>query len=107
MAAYCLFDNIEVLDAEKLGEYVDRVGEVVARYDGRYLTVGGRVDRVEGEMSLAYPVLIEFPDLEAAHRWYDAPDYQPLKSLRHQAVVGNAVFFGADPSDARNGGPTS
>lgn len=93
MSAYCLFDNVEVTDPGKLGEYAERVREVVEAYGGRYLTIGGRVERVEGEWSLTYPVLIEFPDLDAAHRWYDAPEYEELKALRHEAAVVNAVFF--------------
>ena len=100
MNAYCLFDNVEVTDPAKLGEYAERVREVVESYGGRYLAIGGRVDRVEGELSLTYPVLIEFPDLETAHRWYEAPEYEELKALRHQAAVGNAVFFQTKASDS-------
>lgn len=99
MSAYCLFDNIEVRDPLRLGEYASRVRDVVTAHGGRYLAVGGQVDSVEGEWSLAYPVLIEFPDLEAAHRWYDAPEYQELKVLRQQAATANAVFFETAPSD--------
>jgi len=99
MNAYCLFDNIEVRDAAKLGEYAERVHEVVTAHGGRYLAVGGRVDQMEGDWSLSFPVLIEFPDLEAAHRWYDAPEYQELKALRLSAATSNAVFFEGGPSD--------
>ncbi|MEO1059634.1 MAG: DUF1330 domain-containing protein, partial [Actinomycetota bacterium] len=71
---------------------------VVEQYGGRYLVVGGDVDVIEGTWSPAYPVLIEFPDLATAHRWYDAPEYQELKALRHSAVDANAVFFETAPS---------
>lgn len=93
MSAYCLFDNVEVLDPEGLAEYARRVGKVVERYGGRHLSTGGTVETIEGNLELRYPVLIEFPDLEAAHRWYDAPDYQELKALRHSVVRCNATFF--------------
>ena len=99
MPAYCLFDNIDVRDPAKLGEYADRVLEVVTAHGGRYLAVGGQVDRMEGEWSLTFPVLIEFPDLAAAHGWYDAPEYQALKALRWSAATSNAVFFESAPSD--------
>jgi uncharacterized protein (DUF1330 family) len=99
MSAYCLFDNIEVRDPAKLADYADRVLDVVQAHGGRYLAVGGRVDRVEGEWSLVFPVLIEFPDMEAARRWYDAPEYQELKALRQEAATSNAVFFETAPSD--------
>ncbi|GGX43989.1 DUF1330 domain-containing protein [Streptomyces chryseus] len=99
MTAFALFDNIEVTDPAKLAEYSARVREVVEKHGGRYLAVGGQVDAVEGESMLTYPVLIEFPDLAAAHRWYDAPEYQELRTLRQSGSRANATFFETAPSD--------
>lgn len=93
MTAYCLFDNIEVTDPQRLAEYASRVGEIVARHGARYLATGGRVEVIEGSPTLHQPVLIEFPSLTDAHAWYNAPDYQELKQLRHSAVRTTAVFF--------------
>ena len=93
MAAYCFFDVLEVVDAEKLERYRDGVLSTVESYGGRYLTVGGQCDVVEGEWRPVFPVLIEFPSLEQAHRWYDAEEYRELKALRLAATKGNAVFI--------------
>lgn len=93
MAAYCFFDVLEVVDAEKLEKYRDGVLSTVESYGGRYLTVGGRSDVVEGEWQPVFPVLIEFPSLEQAHRWYDSDEYRELKALRLAATKGNAVFI--------------
>lgn len=92
MPAYAIFDNLEVLDPESLAQYKDAVAAVVDRHGGRYLAVGGRVDRMEGSWSPNFPVIIEFPSLEDAHRWYDSDDYHDLKALRLSAVRSNAVF---------------
>lgn len=99
MTAYALFDNVEVTNLDGLNEYAARVREVVELYGGRYLAVGGRVDVVEGRRTLVYPVLMQFPDLATAHRWYDAPEYQELKALRHSASRADAIFFETAPSD--------
>ena len=93
MAAYCLFDNLEVHDPKKLEEYKSRAAPVVAQYGGRYVAIGGRVSRVEGTWQPVFPVIIEFPSLEQAHRWYDSDAYQELKALRLSAVTSNAVFI--------------
>ena len=93
MSAYCFFDVLEVTDTEKLEEYRRGVLDTVERHGGRYLTVGGKLDVVEGEWRPVFPVLIEFPDLEAAHRWYDSEEYRELKALRLAATKGNAVFI--------------
>lgn len=93
MAAYCLFDNLEVIDAAKLEEYKTRVAPLVERYGGRYVVLGGKVDLVEGQWRPAFPVMIEFPNLEQAHRWYASDEYAALKALRLAAVRSNAVFM--------------
>lgn len=99
MTAYCLFDNLEVSDPAGLASYVARVHPTVERYGGRYLAVGGEVENREGNAPLTYPVLIAFPDLAAARRWYDSAEYQPLKALRHRSVRTNATFFETAPSE--------
>lgn len=93
MPAYCFFDIREVIDPEKLEKYRDGVLATVERYGGRYLTVGGRFDVVEGEWRPVFPVLIEFPSLEQAHGWYDSEEYRELKALRLAATRGNAIFI--------------
>lgn len=93
MPAYCFFDVLEVTDPEKLEEYRRGVLATVEQYGGRYLIVGGRCDVVEGQWRPVFPVLIEFPGLEQAHRWYDSEEYRGLKALRLAATRGNAVFI--------------
>lgn len=93
MSAYCFFDVREVTDREKMEEYKSRVFKTVADHGGRYVVLGGRVDAVEGEWKPVTPVLIEFPDMEAAYGWYNSEDYRELKELRLSATKGDAVFM--------------
>lgn len=37
--------------------------------------------------------MIEFPSLEAAHEWYDSPEYQELIKLREEPVASTTAFF--------------
>jgi uncharacterized protein (DUF1330 family) len=93
MAAYCLFDNLEVLDSGKLAQYAQRVKPVVERYGGRYLVLGGKVEVMEGQWRPTFPVVLEFPSLERAHAWYSSDEYRELKALRLSAVRSTAVFI--------------
>jgi uncharacterized protein (DUF1330 family) len=93
MPAYFFFDMLEVTEPQKLERYRQVVAATVQRYGGHYLTVGGRTDVVEGEWQPVFPVLIEFPDLEQARRWYDSEEYREPKALRVAAAKGNAVFI--------------
>lgn len=92
MAAYCLFDNLEIFDPAKMEAYKKRVAPVVQQFGGRYVVIGGKVDLMEGTAQPSYPVMIEFPSLEQAHRWYGSEEYRELKSLRLEAGRFNAVF---------------
>lgn len=92
MAAYALFDNLDVLDPEGLQEYKDRVQEVVALFGGRYVVLGGEVERVEGDWQPVFPVMIEFADLETARRWYHSEEYAELRTLRLASVRCNGVL---------------
>jgi uncharacterized protein (DUF1330 family) len=38
-------------------------------------------------------VIIEFSNLEQAHKWYDSAEYAPLLKLRLEATRGTAVFI--------------
>lgn len=93
MSAYCFFDVLEITDEEKMERYRAGVFATVEQYGGRYLVIGGKTDLVEGEWKPVFPVLIEFPSLEQAHRWYDSGEYKALKDLRLAATKGHAVFI--------------
>lgn len=93
MAAYCFFDVLVIKDPVKMELYRSRVLQTVEAYGGRYVVKGGKLDVVEGTWQPVYPVIIEFPSLEQAHRWYNSEEYRELKALRTQATDGHAVFI--------------
>lgn len=47
---------------------------------------------LEGE-SKAFTGVIEFPDAEAAQRWYDSPAYQEIVPLRVRNTKGRILIF--------------
>jgi uncharacterized protein (DUF1330 family) len=93
MAAYCFFDVLAIKDPVKMEAYRSRVFQTVEAYGGRYVVIGGKLDVVEGTWQPVYPVIIEFPSLEQAHRWYNSEEYRELKALRSEAADCHAVFI--------------
>ena len=91
MPAYVIFD-IHVDDPDAYAPYRERSGATVEAYGGRYLVRGGRVERVEGTWNPTRLVVLEFPSLEQARRWYDSEDYRGPKALRMKSTVTDAVF---------------
>jgi len=98
MAAYFFVDVREVTDPAKMDLYRSRVLSTVQRYGGRYLLVGGKVEGLEGAWRPAFPVIIRFPSLQQARRWYDSDEYKDLKDLRLSSTKGDAVLFESEPS---------
>jgi uncharacterized protein (DUF1330 family) len=77
-----LIANIEVTDPPAFEEYRRQVAPVVARFGGRYLIRGGDLRHLEGNLPVRRLVVLEFPTVEAAQRFYDSPEYQPLLQIR-------------------------
>ncbi len=85
MTAY-IVANITVTDPERYPRYRAQTPAVVARYGGRFLVRAGAVHPLEGEFGFDRFVVIEFPSLEAARRFYDSPEYAPLLKLRMETT---------------------
>lgn len=93
MSAYCLFDNVLITDPDAIAEYARLARPTVEAHGGRYLVLGGDTELKEGDWQPTYPVMIEFPSLEAANAWYESPEYAPLRAKRLGAGQFNAVFI--------------
>lgn len=90
MAAYVIAD-IEITDPNAYEEYRQKVPATIAKYGGRYVARGGRVEALEGGWSPKRIAMLEFPSLERALEWYRSADYQPLVKIRQKASRGKLV----------------
>jgi uncharacterized protein (DUF1330 family) len=91
MAAYIVVD-IDVHDAPGLEEYRRQVPATVTKFGGRFLVRGGPFQVLEGGWQPKRMVLLEFPSVEQARRWYDSEEYRPLKAMRLKASTANLVL---------------
>lgn len=87
-----LIANITITDPERYPLYRAQVPEVLAQYGGRFLVRGGAVHPLEGDLGVDRLVIIEFPSLEAARRFYDSPEYAPLLKLRSETATSQVAF---------------
>jgi uncharacterized protein (DUF1330 family) len=81
MAAYVIVE-LDVHDAATFEQYRKEVPDTIARYGGRYLVRGGKSETLEGAWKPQRIVVLEFPTVEQARKFYDSPDYAPQKALR-------------------------
>ena len=91
MSAYMIAE-IDVTDAVAYEEYRRQVVAVVEKYQGRFIVRGGKIDPREGGWTPKRIVVVEFPSLAQAQKWYDSPEYAPLIKLRQRASRGKLIL---------------
>jgi uncharacterized protein (DUF1330 family) len=91
MPVYVIVD-LDVKDAALYEQYKPGVPALVRRHGGEYLARGGKTEVIEGHWHPGRLVLFRFPDAASAHGFFDDPEYQPLKGIRHRAASGNIVM---------------
>lgn len=64
-------------------DYIQPVGELVAKHGGKYLTRTSSHEQIEGETNdAALRIIIEWPSKEAALAFMSDPDYVPHLDAR-------------------------
>ena len=85
MPAYVIIET-DVNDPERYERYKAASPGAIAAGGGRFLARGGELAVLEGDWTPKRIVLLEFPDLDAAKRWYDSPEYEAARALRAGAA---------------------
>jgi uncharacterized protein (DUF1330 family) len=91
MAAYFIAE-VQVTDPISYDEYRPLAAASIARFGGRFVVRGGKVDLLEGGPEPERIVVIEFSDADAARRWYHSDEYQKALKIRQSASRGR-VFL--------------
>ena len=92
MAAY-YFGAHDIHDRDRFANYLERVVPMIEKFGGRYLTKGGAHEVLEGDWHPERAVVIQFPDMASLKAWYNAPEYQPLITLRRSAAKDVMIAF--------------
>ena len=91
MSAYVI-GEIDVTDPAAYEDYRRQVLAVVTKYGGKFLVRGGKVDSKEGGWAPKRIVVLEFPSMEQAQKWYHSAEYAPLIKLRQKASKGKLIL---------------
>ena len=91
MSAY-LIAEIEVTDPAGYEDYRRQVLAVVTKHGGKFLVRGGNVKSKEGGWTPKRLVVLEFPSMAQAEKFYDSAEYAPLIRLRQKASRGKLVI---------------
>jgi uncharacterized protein (DUF1330 family) len=91
MPAYIIAD-IQVIDPAEYDRYRPLAAASIARFGGRFVVRGGKVDLLEGEPQPERVVVIEFPDAGTAWSWYGSEEYQTALKIRQAASRGRVIL---------------
>ena len=92
MPAYVLAE-VEVTNPEGYKGYTAIVGESIQKYGGRFLARGGAAHLLEGDWPQRRRVIIEFPSMDAARKWWDSPEYAKPKEMRRANSNGRLILL--------------
>jgi uncharacterized protein (DUF1330 family) len=84
---------LDVSDADLYRQYAKKATSLEAKYGGRAIVAGDASEVVDGEWPAHRIVILEFPSLDLARRWYTDPEYQALIPLRHKATRSQVLLI--------------
>ena len=91
MSAYVIAD-VNVTDPDLFAEYRKLVPATIEKYGGRFVVRGGTVETKEGGWSPSRLVVVEFPSMDQARKWYHSPEYAPALALRLKAANAKLIL---------------
>jgi uncharacterized protein (DUF1330 family) len=79
--AYLIVDARST-DPERMVEYRRLSSIAVEKFGARFIVRGGAYEVLEGGWQPQRVVVVEFPDMERAKRFYDSPEYVAARKAR-------------------------
>jgi uncharacterized protein (DUF1330 family) len=92
MPTYVVGD-VHITDLVAYQEHVPRALATIARFGGRVIAGGGKIDLLEGGPMPERIFIIEFPNADAARGWYRSDDYQAALKTRLSSSDGRVFLI--------------
>ena len=86
-----------ITDQALLDEYVAAAGATLAGIDMTLHVVSNEAETIEGQPAGKRVVIMEFPDRDTFHAWYDSTAYQAIIGMRFASTNGFAVLCDGFP----------
>jgi uncharacterized protein (DUF1330 family) len=91
MPAFLIAD-IDVKDDEVFAKYRTANPDIVNKFGGQYVALGGgEVEVLEGDWYPRRTLIIAFPDMDALRGLYRSPEYEELRKVRWASADSRLV----------------
>ena len=88
-----IFAEIEITNPDGYKAYTQQVPATIEKYGGKFIVRGGTAEPLEGDWPQRRRVMLEFPSVEAARRWYNSPEYEKPMALRKANSNGRLILL--------------
>jgi uncharacterized protein (DUF1330 family) len=88
-----IFAEVEITNPDGYKAYTQQVPATIEKYGGRFIVRGGAAEPLEGDWPKVRRVLLEFPSVDAARRWYRSPEYEKPLALRKANSNGRLILL--------------
>ena len=97
MPAYLIVEQT-ISDPKGFEDYLGQVVPTILKFGGKPLSYTSRYEVLEQQRPWQPErvVLIEFPDMTSLRGWYNSPEYEPVRGIRHQAAQTNMIALNGD-----------
>ena len=92
MSAFVLA-NVTVKDPVRYEDYRRLVTPTLAKYGGRFIARGGKIEVLEGDWQPNRLVILEFPSMDHARQWWNSPEYTEAKLIRQATSEGTLLIL--------------
>jgi uncharacterized protein (DUF1330 family) len=96
MPAY-IIARVDVTDWDRYREYTKATPAAIEHFGGRFIVRGGEMVTLEGPEETRRLVVIEFPSLERAKKFFQSEEYSLVKKLRAGAATGQFIVINGYP----------
>lgn len=90
MPAYIIVD-VDIQDPVLYEEYKKLTPASLTAYGGKFIVRGADTETLEGNWKPGRFVILEFPSLAAAKKWWDSPEYAPAKAIRQRTATTSMI----------------
>lgn len=79
--------EVEVTDPAVVDDYLALTIPSIDDFGGKYLVRSRIPDPLEGNWSRQRIVILEFPDLDTAHAWYNSDSYRRARAVGQPGMI--------------------
>jgi len=83
--------DVHVTNPAEYEDYKRQTPASIAMYGGRFLVRGGHAENLEGDWQPNRVVVLEFPSVEQAKKWWGCAEYSPAKTIRHRSATSRLI----------------